>query len=227
MPNLIDLTKKLGLNEYESKAYLAMVRIGSAQVAAISKSATIPRARVYDVLTSLENKGFVVRKPVKPVEFTPLSPAIAFKNLEKKKKEEFSNHLNELSAIKKSLESQLSLAKISAPAANEVYWVEGRGNIYSKILQQLENSRESVLFSSTQKGLKRKSNTFSNELIALSEKGVKVSFLPSNNSRFVVFDKKAVLLFLSPESVDEKQERALLILSDFVANSFNSTAKKK
>ncbi len=227
MPNLIDLTKKLGLNEYESKAYIALVRMNSAQVSAISKSASIPRARVYDVLTSLEDKGFVVRKPVKPVEFTALGPNIAFKNLEKKRKEEFQNHLDELVVVKKSLERQLSSAKSSFPAAGDAYWVTGRENIYSKILQQLENSTQSVVFSSSQKGLKRKRDAFLNKLNTLSEKGIKISFLPDNNSRFVVFDKKAVLLFLSPETADEKQEKALLIQSDFVANSFNSIAKKK
>lgn len=225
MADLVDLTKKIGLNEYEARAYLALAKLGSAPVSIISKSAAIPRARAYDVLISLENKGFVQKKPIRPLEYIALSPASAFKNLKRKKSEDFQSSIEELDSIQKSLERQLSIS-YSQPSSDEVLLVEGRANIYRRIAEYMEGSKESIIVSSSPKGIKRKTAAFSNKLDALSKKGVRISYRPSPNSRFIIFDKKSVLLFLNNEDVDEKQEKALIINSPFVVNSLTSLKRK-
>ena len=49
----------LGLNEKEREVYLANLRIGSAPVQAIAKAAKLNRTSTYDILASLEQKGFI------------------------------------------------------------------------------------------------------------------------------------------------------------------------
>ncbi|MEB3760091.1 MAG: hypothetical protein GSR72_03895 [Desulfurococcales archaeon] len=51
----------LGLNTYEAKAYLAILKLGSASPLRISTVSGVPRGRIYDVLKSLELKGLVYR----------------------------------------------------------------------------------------------------------------------------------------------------------------------
>ena len=49
----------MGLNKKEVEIYLANLRIGSAVVQDIAKQAGINRTASYDILASLERKGFV------------------------------------------------------------------------------------------------------------------------------------------------------------------------
>ena len=51
--------KSLGLTEKEIQIYLACLRLGSSLVQDIASSAKLNRTSTYDILSSLENKGFV------------------------------------------------------------------------------------------------------------------------------------------------------------------------
>jgi sugar-specific transcriptional regulator TrmB len=56
---LLDVLKNLGLNDKESKVYLACLELGSAPVSKISKNAKINRVTTYDILEKLIQKGFI------------------------------------------------------------------------------------------------------------------------------------------------------------------------
>jgi sugar-specific transcriptional regulator TrmB len=231
MKKLVDSARKFGLNEYEARAYVALSSLGSSPVSSLSKIAEIPRARVYDVLASLEKKGFAVKKPVKPAEYSALHPSEAFKHLEKRKNDELKSELAELDEIRKSLEHQLSFGSTSfSEADNVLLVVEGRNNIYSKIDLLLNNAKESVFIASSKEGIERKKVSFGQKLSSLRDAGINVSFKHSsvlNSGRFLVFDKELVLMFLNSEIVGEKQEKALLVQSPFLANFICSQLKAK
>ncbi|MCR4336084.1 MAG: hypothetical protein NUV57_06160 [archaeon] len=221
---MIESIKKLGLNEYEARAYNALLSSGKASAVFVSKSSNIPRARVYDVLFSLEKKGFVTRSASKPIEFSVVKPLIAVESVSEAKKIELDKNLEEFKIIAQTLEQK---AGIEADFSDSVWVVEGRRNIYSKIAEQLENTKDNVLICSSDAGLKRKKGYFDKKLASLTSKGVKIASKSSLNSRFLVFDKNSVLLFLNQEKVSEDQEKALLINSPFVANYFYSNGKSK
>ncbi|MFH1225312.1 MAG: helix-turn-helix domain-containing protein [Candidatus Diapherotrites archaeon] len=228
MEELIELAKKLGLNEYESKAYVALSKLGSAPVSQVSRHGAIPRARVYDVLASLDSKGFAVKKPTKPVEYAALPPSAALKNLHERKRQELDSSLKELEKVCIMLERKASSGV--KPGVNEggAWSLQGgRRNIYEKILQELANAEQAVLFCTTPKGIKRKNGAFGHKLEALSKKGVKVSFAKHPNARFVVFDKSSAVLFLDPDRGSGDEERALLIKSPYIAGYLCSTLKKQ
>jgi len=221
---MIDQIKKLGLNEYESRVYNSMLKIGKSSAVLVSKQAAIPRARVYDVLFSLEKKGFVLRSASKPIEFLAVKPSKVYESIVNSKKEEMESSLTELKSVTKMLEKN---SNYNPDFGKETAWVvEGRNNIYSVISEQLENCSESVLISSSEEGIKRKKSFLNKDFDALLKKGVKVISKPRTNSRFVVFDKSSVMLFLNSDKSDEKQEKALLIKSPFIANYFYSNSKK-
>ena len=50
----------LGLNQYEAKAYVALLNTGTANAYTISKVSGIPRARIYDILNTLSLRGVVM-----------------------------------------------------------------------------------------------------------------------------------------------------------------------
>jgi Sugar-specific transcriptional regulator TrmB len=49
--------KKLGLTEYEARAYAALVGLGEATAREIHEASRVPRTRIYDILRDLGGKG--------------------------------------------------------------------------------------------------------------------------------------------------------------------------
>ena len=219
MSESMEDTWKLGLNEYESKAYITLLRFGSATASTISKVSQIPRARVYDVLTSLEKKSFIERKLSKPVEYTALVPSTVVKNTEKLRRRLFEEEIKEILTIGESLEKHVSKNSFGSNYNDEVRIIVGKENIYSKISVELENTNESVIFSTTSNGIKRKKDQFKHQIESLSNKGIKVNFKESD-MRYCIIDKKTIFLFLSPDSEKKEDESALLIRNPFLATQF-------
>ena len=220
---MIEDIKKLGLNEYEAKAYHALLSRGTASAVDVARVSGIPRARVYDVLVSLESKGFVVKGASKPIKFSVVRPGAAFELIADKERKNLDARLENYRVIADSLEK---MGNSGPQLAGESAWViEGRPNIYSKVLEQLDSCNESVVLSSSETGLARKKGFFGKKISELNERGVKVVSKPKADSRFIVFDKDSVMLFLTPE-LKEENEKALLIKSPFVANYFYSASKK-
>jgi len=57
--SIVEGLKKLGLTEYEAKAYASLVGLGEATAREIHEASRVPRTRVYDILKDLAEKGFV------------------------------------------------------------------------------------------------------------------------------------------------------------------------
>jgi sugar-specific transcriptional regulator TrmB len=68
---------EMGLSEYEASAYLGLLQNGLSTAKEISNNTDIPQSRVYDVLESLESKGFVTIQPGRPKKFGPIEPELA------------------------------------------------------------------------------------------------------------------------------------------------------
>jgi HTH-type transcriptional regulator, sugar sensing transcriptional regulator len=70
---IIHHLKKLGFNEYESKSYTTLVQNGTSTAYQVSKISGIPRARIYDTLESLVEKGIVLKEEFeKSMIYSPL-----------------------------------------------------------------------------------------------------------------------------------------------------------
>ncbi|WP_046176050.1 TrmB family transcriptional regulator [Domibacillus indicus] len=73
MDELIRKMQSVGFNQYESKAYITLVKLGTSTAYQISKESGIPRARVYDVLKSLSAQGMVIQEAINnSIMYSPL-----------------------------------------------------------------------------------------------------------------------------------------------------------
>ena len=79
--------KSLGLSEYESKVYLALVREGTLTGLKVSKASGVPQGKIYETIYKLSDKGFVSIMNAKPKLFKAIDPEIALKQYIKSKKE--------------------------------------------------------------------------------------------------------------------------------------------
>ncbi|MDD1743046.1 MAG: hypothetical protein LUO85_00295 [Methanomassiliicoccales archaeon] len=74
MDALVEDLMRLGLTEYEARAYVAMVSIGEGGITDISQQCGIPRSRVYDIMERLTVKGFVEVGAIKPLRYRAVDP---------------------------------------------------------------------------------------------------------------------------------------------------------
>ncbi|MDD1755519.1 MAG: helix-turn-helix domain-containing protein [Methanomassiliicoccales archaeon] len=70
----VDGLMRLGLTEYEARAYVAMVTIGEGGITEISQQSGMPRSRVYDIMERLAKKGFVEVGGMKPLRYRAVDP---------------------------------------------------------------------------------------------------------------------------------------------------------
>jgi HTH-type transcriptional regulator, sugar sensing transcriptional regulator len=77
----LERLQRLGLTSYEARAYLALLRRDSSTAAETARLAGLPRQRVYDVLSSLVEKGLASTRPGKAVKYAATPPEQALESL--------------------------------------------------------------------------------------------------------------------------------------------------
>jgi HTH-type transcriptional regulator, sugar sensing transcriptional regulator len=87
-PELLSKLKEFGLNSYESKLWASLLSRGVSTAGELSDIANVPRSRSYDVLESLERKGFIQSKLGKPIKYIAIKPEEVIDIVKKKVAEE-------------------------------------------------------------------------------------------------------------------------------------------
>ena len=69
--------REIGLTEYESRAYLFLIGKGATTASKISENTDVPYSKIYEVLNSLDKKGWLETKSGRPKRYYPKPPAEA------------------------------------------------------------------------------------------------------------------------------------------------------
>ena len=96
------LRRFFGLNLYEVKVWTALLSRGVSTAGELSDIANVPRSRSYDVLESLEKKGYVVMKLGKPIKYLAIPPTEVLERVKKNKKKEADEMISRLNKLKDS-----------------------------------------------------------------------------------------------------------------------------
>lgn len=96
--------REIGLTEYQSRAYVAAVRLGATQFTTLSDEADIPQQRIYDVVDDLQAIGLVeVHESSGGKEAVAIPPQVALEELKQQKINQFESHfdtaIDDLNAI--------------------------------------------------------------------------------------------------------------------------------
>lgn len=137
--SILDKLQNLGLNQYEAKAYSSLLKTGTANAYKISKESGIPRARIYDVMETLTNRGLaMVEESSENMKiYTPV-PSKVF--LEKTKKE-WENNFDDVTNALRELETEANKQEIY------VFTVKGKQNIVSYCKELLKEANRYVMIS--------------------------------------------------------------------------------
>ncbi len=91
--------KELGLNEYEVRAYLTLLKNGPLTAGELATLSKVPQPRIYDVIRTLMAKGFITTTPGRPMRIIPLSPEKVIEAIRKRYNERLEKLKGELERI--------------------------------------------------------------------------------------------------------------------------------
>jgi sugar-specific transcriptional regulator TrmB len=84
-----NVLREVGLNTYEVDAYLAVLEGGQMTAMEISRKANVPYSKIYEVLNSLKDKGWIKRVDARPTRYHPVAPLDAIANARLKFEEKY------------------------------------------------------------------------------------------------------------------------------------------
>lgn len=153
MVNDIEMIKKIrlfGLNTYEAKIWCALLSGGVSTAGELSDTANVPRSRSYDVLESLEKKGFVAAKHGKPIKYLAVQPKDVLENVKNKIKRDTGDYIDHLSddAFNSLINNFQEVYEKSANKdENMVAILKGRKNTHKHLDFLVKNSKKTVVSS--------------------------------------------------------------------------------
>ncbi|MBI1934991.1 hypothetical protein HYS31_00985 [Candidatus Woesearchaeota archaeon] len=96
----VDLRKYFRLNIYEVKIWTALLSRGIASAGELADISGVPRSRCYDVLESLEKKGFTIMKIGKPIKYLAVKPEVILERVKRDVIEEAEEVAGQIEKIK-------------------------------------------------------------------------------------------------------------------------------
>ena len=181
------LRKIFDLNLYEAKVWTALLSRGVSTAGELSNISDVPRSRTYDILESLEKKGFIVMKIGKPIKFTALKPEEVVERVKKN----LVVNAHERSKRLDKLRGDEVLDELNSLFTNGIKFVEpsdlsgslrGRQNIYNHLDMMIRSAEKSVTLVTTAEGLNRKMEALSQSLERAKKRGVAVRIAAPINS---------------------------------------------
>jgi len=176
---LSKLRRYFSLNLYEVKIWAALLSRGVSTAGELSDIANVPRSRSYDVLESLEKKGFVIMKIGKPIKYIAVPPNEVVERVKKNMRNDAESKVKRLDDLK---DTEI-LGELNSLHSQGIELIEpadlsgslrGRHNLYNHLELTIRNAEESVTIMTTTQGLMRKVEGLKPTFDQLAKRGVKI-----------------------------------------------------
>jgi HTH-type transcriptional regulator, sugar sensing transcriptional regulator len=186
------LRKIFDLNLYEVKVWTALLSRGTSTAGELSNISDVPRSRTYDILESLEKKGFIVMKLGKPIKFIALKPDEVVERVKK----DLVKYAQERTKRLETLKDDEVLEELNGLFTKGIKFVEpselsgsvkGRQNLYNHLDMMIRDAEKTVTIVTTAEGLNRKLEALMPILEKSKKRGVKIRIAaPVNNNNLKV-----------------------------------------
>jgi len=237
------------LNIYEAKVWTALLSRGIASAGELADISNVPRSRSYDVLESLEKKGFIVMKLGKPIKYIAVKPDEILIRVKRKVEVKAVEDLKTLDKVKDTniyqdieLLYKQGIDKIEVTDLSGL--LKGRKNIYDHLKTLINNAENSVVLVTTETGFLRKMETLKSTLKRANDRGVQIKIsapvekgkvsaelkkyaeiknVDKQSARFVIIDGKQVLFMVSDDKdVHETYDTGVWVNTPFFAQALES-----
>ena len=166
--------EKIGFTSYEIKSFSALLRSGEMTASDISQKSGVPYSKIYEVLGSLEEKGWIGSDDSRPTKYFAKSPSTGIESTKQKMENDFLQNQNII------LNELVPLYEKSGTSEKPDIWVlSGAINITAKILELVENCKSEVMITLPEVGIELVKQALP-KLRALHDKGVKITILTSD-----------------------------------------------
>jgi len=242
------LRKIFDLNLYEVKVWTALLSRGTSTAGELSNISDVPRSRTYDILESLEKKGFIIMKLGKPIKFVALKPDEVVERVKKNLMVSAKEKTQRLEKLK----GEEVLEELSSLFTKGVKFVEpsdlsgslrGRQNLYNHLDMMVRSAEKTITIITTAEGINRKLEVLMPSLIKCKKRGVVIRIaapIDSNNikvarefskvaeirkldkikARFVIIDSNQLMfMLLDDEKFHPNYDIGVWINTEFFAQA--------
>jgi len=186
------LRKIFDLNLYEVKVWTALLSRGTSTAGELSSISDVPRSRTYDILESLEKKGFIIMKLGKPIKFVALKPEEVVERVKKNLMQTAKEKTQRLEILK----DDEVLGELNGLFTKGIKFVEpsdlsgslkGRQNLYNHLDMMVRDAEKTITIVTTAEGLNRKLEALMFSLEKCKKRGVTIRIAaPINNNNIKV-----------------------------------------
>ncbi len=173
------LRKIFDLNLYEVKVWTALLSRGTSTAGELSTISDVPRSRTYDILESLEKKGFIIMKVGKPIKFVALKPEEVVERVKKNLLIDAKEKTRRLETLK----GDEVLDELTGLFTKGIKFVEpsdlsgslkGRQNLYNHLDMMVRDAEKTITMVTTHEGLNRKLEALMPSFEKAKKRGVKI-----------------------------------------------------
>ncbi|MBT6689835.1 TrmB family transcriptional regulator [archaeon] len=245
------LRKIFDLNLYEVKVWTALLSRGTSTAGELSSISDVPRSRTYDILESLEKKGFIVMKLGKPIQFVALKPEEV---IERVKKNLVVNAKEKSKRLEK-LKGDEVLEELTTIFSDGIKYIEpsdlsgalkSRQNIYNHLDMLVREAQKTITLVTTADGLSRKLEVLLPSLEKAKKRGVKIRIaapitadnkkvakdftkvgevrnVQDLNARFMLVDSEQMMfMLLNDDEVHPTYDIGIWLNTEFFAQALES-----
>ncbi len=242
------LRKIFDLNLYEVRVWTALLSRGVSTAGELSNISDVPRSRTYDILETLEKKGFIVMKLGKPIKFIALKPEEVIERVKKNLIKDADERSKRLERLK----GEEVLDELNTLFTQGVKFVEpsdlsgslrGRQNVYNHLDMMIRDAEDTITIVTTAPGLNRKLEALMPGLEKAKKRGVKIRIAAKINdsnrqiakdlskiaevrdteevrARFAIIDSEQLLfMVLDDEKVHPNYDVAVWLSTEFFAKA--------
>ncbi len=245
------LRKIFDLNLYEVKVWAALLSRGTSTAGELSNISDVPRSRTYDILESLEKKGFILMKLGKPIKFVAINPDEVVERVKKN----LITYARERTERLETLKNDEVLGELNSIFSKGIKFVEpsdlsgslrGRQNLYNHIDMMVRDAEKTVTIVTTKEGMNRKFEAIMPTLEKVKKRGVKIRIaapIDSSNlkiakefkkvaevrdldkmkARFIVVDgNQLMFMLLDDEKFHPNYDVGIWVNTEFFAQALES-----
>ncbi|MBI2208618.1 hypothetical protein HYU50_03915 [Candidatus Woesearchaeota archaeon] len=243
---LNELRERFKLNIYEVKIWTALLSRGIAAASELADISGVPRSRCYDVLESLEKKGFIIMKIGKPIKYIAVQPDAVVDRVKNRLQEEAEEQLRIVEELGKTdLFKELELLHKTGVKKVDVENITdsmaGRNNINRFVKDMLLRANKSVTILTNEEGLKHKLKVLKKAKPYLARKKVKVKLYTNAratsigmenvevlktgyDARFVNVDNEEIFFVMAGK--DPEYDTGVWIKSPYFVSALNNLFEK-
>ena len=183
--NISDKTRKslekIGLTGYEIKTFTSLLTVKQLTASEMSQKSGVPYSKIYEVLGTLEEKGWIGSDDSRPTKYFAKSPLTGIETTKQKMESDFLQNQNVI------LNELVPLYEKSGTSEKPDIWVlSGTINIATKILEMVENCKNEVMIALPEASQALVKQALP-KLRLLHDKGIKITILTSDK-----MDKEAL-----------------------------------